>query len=121
MPAKINPVFKPAVARSFLVKSISTFTLSSADVSASTAPGGAIDMIIKTVSERATIVAHSAFTTGATFWLEGEFPTDTYDGVNAETFAKHLQDSIQALGTVNAINLSTATVAAGPVFKADQI
>jgi hypothetical protein len=121
MVVKVNPIFKPAQARSFTGKTISVFTLTSANVAASTGPGGAIDAIIKTVSNQATIVAHSEFTTGATFWLEGEFPTDTYDGVNSETFAKHLQDQIQALGTVNAINLSTATVAAGTVFKADQV
>jgi hypothetical protein len=127
MPAKINPIYRPAVARSFLSKSISVFTVTTTGVNifASTGATGAIDAILKSLSNNATIVAISDITNASpsvfTVWLEGEFPTDTYDGVNSETFAKHLQDTIQALGTVDTRNLATTAVAAGPVYKADQI
>jgi hypothetical protein len=118
---KINPIFDAAQARSFLTKTISVFTVTTDDISASTAPGGAIDAILKTISLSATIVAHSAMGTANVFWIEGEFPTDTYDGTNSESFAAHLEDTVQALGTVDAIDLSGATVAAGTVYKADQV
>lgn len=123
MVTKINPVFDVDQPRSFLTKSISVFTIDPiVDVTASTAPFEAIDAILKTVAERATIVAHSAVTVdGVTVWLEGEFPTDTYDGTNSETFAAYLQSTIRALGTVDALDLSGSTVTAGGVFKADQV
>ena len=44
--------------------------------------------------------------------LEGEFGSDTYDGSNSESLAAHLEDVIIALGTVDSIDLSGATVAA---------
>jgi hypothetical protein len=121
MVTKTNPIFDAAQPRAFLEKSISTFTVTTDDISGSTAPGGAIDAIIKTISLNVTIVAHGAMATANVFWIAGEFPTDTYDGTNAETFAAHLEDTIQALGTVDAIDLSGATVAAGVVYKSDQV
>lgn len=124
MVTKINPVFDAAQARSFLTKSISVFTVDPiVDVTASTAPFEAIDAMIKTISLRATIVAHSAITVdGFTVWVEGEFPTDDYntDG-SATTFAAQLQADLRALGTIDALDLSGTTVAAGGVFKADQV
>jgi len=44
--------------------------------------------------------------------VEGEYGTDTYDGTNSETLAAHLEDVVQALGTVDSINLGSATVTA---------
>ena len=44
--------------------------------------------------------------------VEGEYGTDTYDGTNSETLAAHLEDVVQALGTVDSINLGAATVTA---------
>lgn len=44
--------------------------------------------------------------------VEGEFGTDTYDGTNSETIAAHLEDVVQALGTVDGVNLASATVTA---------
>ena len=38
--------------------------------------------------------------------------TDTWDGSNSETFAAHLEDVIQALGTVDGVNLAGASVTA---------
>jgi hypothetical protein len=44
--------------------------------------------------------------------VEGDFGTDTYDGSNSETLAVHLEDVVQALGTVDSVNLGLATVTA---------
>tara|TARA_B100002019_G_C21227318_1_gene578052 strand:- start:1025 stop:1396 length:372 start_codon:yes stop_codon:yes gene_type:complete len=44
--------------------------------------------------------------------IEGEYGTDTYDGSNSETLAVHLEDVIQALGTVDGINHASTTVLA---------
>lgn len=125
MVTKINPVFDVDQARSFLSKTISTFAIDlNVDASASNAPYEVIDRVLQTISERATIVMHSALTGSGqlmTVFLEGEFPTDTYDGTNSETFAAHLEDMIQALGTVDSLDLATATVTAGVVYKADQV
>lgn len=123
MVTKINPVFVADQPRSFLTKSISTFTVTvtGANISGDTAPGENIDKLIKTVGLSATIVAHSDVTDATPsvvgFWLEGEFPDDTFDGTNVESFAAHLEDTIQALGAP----FATTAVAAGPVFKADQV
>lgn len=44
--------------------------------------------------------------------VEGEYGSDTYDGSNSETLAVHLEDVVQALGTVDGVNLGLATVTA---------
>ncbi len=44
--------------------------------------------------------------------VEGDFGTDTYDGTNSETLAVHLEDVVQAGGTVDGVNLATVTVTA---------
>ena len=49
---------------------------------------------------------------GLKILFEGEHGTDTYDGSNSETLAAHLEDVIIALGTVDGINLASATVTA---------
>jgi len=125
MVTKINPVFDITTARSFLSKTITVLEIDlNVDASASTGPDGAIDAVLQTVAERATIVAHSALTgTGQlmTVWVEGEFPTDTYDGTNSETFVTYLTSTVVALGTVDSIDLSSAAVTAGVVYKADQV
>ena len=53
------------------------------------------------------------------FYVEGDFGTDTYDGTNSETFAAHLEDLIQGLGSSvgsNTIDLSSATITQGTGF-----
>mgnify|MGYP006089984377 FL=1 len=45
--------------------------------------------------------------------LGADFGTDTYDGTNSETFAAHLEDLVQALGTLQGINNGSTTVGAG--------
>ena len=65
-------------------------------------PNGVVQDIISTVSRTATVLAYSAVRTdGATagqlvdIWVEGDFPTTTYDGTNAETLAAFLQSEIR--------------------------
>jgi hypothetical protein len=45
--------------------------------------------------------------------LGGDFPTQTYDGTNSETFAAHLEDLVQAAGSHQSVDLASATVTAG--------
>jgi len=44
--------------------------------------------------------------------VEGPYGTDTYDGTNSESLAAHLEDIVQALGTVDGVALGSATVTA---------
>ena len=44
--------------------------------------------------------------------VEGEYGSDTYDGTNSETLAAHLEDVVQAGGTIDGVNLASATVTA---------
>jgi hypothetical protein len=124
MVTKVNPVFDATLPRSFAGKTISQFDIDlGADASGSLAPFGAVDRVLQTITERATMLMHSDVTgTGEllTVFLEGEFPTDTYDGTNSETFAAYLASAIVALGTVDSVDLSGAAVTAGTVFQADQ-
>lgn len=90
-----------------------------ADVSAKLAVGGAVDVVMKAIqNEGLTPLAIGAVDdTGGTgqglkIIFEGEHGTDTYDGSNSETLAAHLEDVVQALGTVDGVNLASATVAA---------
>lgn len=124
MVTKINPVYDVTLPRSFVGKSVQQVTITfAATVAASTGPGGVLDQVLKTVTATATPVLISDLQTAGTVldvFVEGEFPTDTYDGTNSETFAADLEDRIQALGTVDSIDISGATVAAGTLFQADQ-
>jgi hypothetical protein len=124
MVTKINPIFDITLPRAFIGKSITVVELDlGANASASTGPEGAINAVLQTVAERATVIAHSALTgTGElmTVWLEGDFPTDTYDGTNSETFVVYLTSAIVALGTVDTVLLTGAAATAGVVYQADQ-
>ena len=90
-----------------------------ADVSAKLAVGSTVDVVMKAIpNEGLTSLAIRAVDdTGGTgqglkIIFEGEHGTDTYDGSNSETLAAHLEDVVQALGTVDGVNLASATVAA---------
>ena len=90
-----------------------------ADVSAKLAVGSTVDATLKAImNEGLTAFAIGAVdNTGGTgqglkVLFEGEHGTDTYDGSNSETLAAHLEDVVQALGTVDGVNLALATVAA---------
>lgn len=123
MVTKVNPVFDATLPRSFVGKTITQLDIDlNADASGSLAPGGAVDAVLKTVTLRSTVIMHSAITgTGEllTVFVEGEFPTDNY-GAGSATFAATMQADIQALGTVDSVDLSGATVTGGTVFQADQ-
>lgn len=45
--------------------------------------------------------------------LGGDFGTEYYDGTNPESLDAHLEDLVQACGTVQGVNLGGATVVAG--------
>lgn len=121
---KVNPVYEPTVANSFNGKTVQHLTVTLAvDVTGSTAPGGAIDTIVKTLGLRATPVLLSAIAAGGfDVYYEGEFPTDDYNSDDsATTFAAQLQADIVALGTVDSLDLSGTTVAETAVFQAQQV
>ena len=114
------------VARAGLGKTLAAFDIDFAVngtnfASTEIGPTGAVKEVLNTIATMATIVGTSALRSdGAnagqviTVLVEGDFGTDTYDGSNAETFAAHLEDLIQAKTSVGAgsVNLSSATVAA---------
>ena len=90
-----------------------------ADVSAKLAVGGAVDATLKAImNEGLTAFAIGAVdNTGGTgqglkVLFEGEHGTDTYDGSNSESLAAHLEDVVQALGTVDGVDLSGAGITA---------
>ena len=124
MVTKINPIFDVTLPRTFNGKTMTEVTLDiGVDATASTGPNGAISKLLQAISGHATIIAYSALTgTGElmTVFLEGDFPTDTYDGTNNETYAAFLQTVVRELGTVDSIDLTGATVTAGVVYQADQ-
>jgi hypothetical protein len=124
MVTKINPTFDVTLPRAFNGKTMAELNLDlGADASASTGPDGAIAKVLQVVSNHATIIAHSDLTAVGeeiTIFVEGDFPTDTYDGTNSETFATFLTSQIVALGTVDTVVLTGAVVAAGVVYQADQ-
>ena len=86
------------------------------DVSGSLGPDGALRRVLDTIALRTTPImisntyegnaANSAFYV----FIEGDFPEDTYDGVNSETFAAFLQTEIRALTSVDGVTVSGATV-----------
>ena len=90
-----------------------------ADCSAKLAVGSAVDATLKAImNEGLTAFAIGAVdNTGGTgqglkVLFEGEHGTDTYDGSNSESLAAHLEDVIQALGTVDGVDLSGAGITA---------
>jgi hypothetical protein len=118
---KVNPVIDATRGRTFTGATLNCFTV---DIVAATnlatanmGPDGAFQAIITALSRSATVVGVSALRTNGSgdgrmfdVLVEGEFGTDTYDGTNSETFAVHLEDVVQALGTVNSVSLASATV-----------
>ena len=118
---KVNPVIDATRGRTFTGATLNCFTV---DIVAATnlatanmGPEGAYQAILTALSRSATVVGVSALRTNGSgdgrmfdVLVEGEFGTDTYDGTNSETFAVHLEDVVQALGTVNSVSLASATV-----------
>lgn len=126
---KVNPELANR-SRSFLGKSLDMFTVDFAVNgtnfgTAEMGPNESVDVVLRTIATMATIVGHSALRSDGVnpgqvmdVYIEGDFPTDFYDGTNSETLAVHLEDLIQAIGTNNAngINLGSATVTQGTGF-----
>ena len=87
-----------------------------AAVNAKTGPSSTIQTVIHAIlNENLSILGMSAlYDTNQTiaFMVDGEKGTDTYDGSNSETLAAHLEDVIQALGTVDGVNLASASCTA---------
>jgi hypothetical protein len=134
MVTKINPTTDYAVGRAFLGKTITPINIDFiADCSAENGPGEAIEGVLNQITSIATIAAYGALydsDTQMTVFVEGEYPTDTYDGTNSETFVAYLQSVVRLLGNEygpNDFDLSAATVTASAaaegysVMKADQV
>ena len=115
------------VARNGLTKALAAFdvdfAVNATDFSATELGAqGAVKEVLNVIATMGTIVGYSALRAdgGAnagqvmTVLIEGDFGTDEYDGQNAETFAAHLEDLIQAKTAAGTgpVNLSSATVTA---------
>ena len=86
-----------------------------ADVSTKVGPASAIQTVLESIQTQFHILGHGALhSTGQnmSMMIEGEYGADKYDGTNSEALAAHLEDVIIALGTVDAIDLTAATVTA---------
>ncbi len=140
---KANPTI-PNTARSFNGKSVTSFVVTPGDdFTAERGPNGALQAVIRAITQAATPVMISAAADIAapvyTVFIEGDFNiTDTWDGENSETFAVYLQSVIRDLGAnaavrnaaINAVtgetisagvDLTGATVTVGALFQADQV
>jgi hypothetical protein len=118
---KANPVISATRGRTFSGATVNCFTVDIVAAtnlaSANMGPAGAFQAILTALSRNCTITGVSALRTNGSgdgrmfdVLVEGEYGTDRYDGTNSETFAVHLEDVVQALGTVNSVDLSSATV-----------
>ena len=86
-----------------------------AAVNGSLGPAGAVEAVFEAIQAQFNILGHGALHSTnqkMSYMLEGEYGADTYHGSNSETIAAHLEDVVQALGTVDSINLASASVAA---------
>ena len=87
-----------------------------ANVATKTGPTSTIQTVIHAIqNENVTILGHGALHSSdnnMSIMIEGARGTDTWDGTNSETFAAHLEDVVQGLGTVDSVNLANATVTA---------
>jgi len=101
----------------FIGKKVSLIEITyPAAVNAKTGPESAIQAVHNAIMGAGfNILGFGALTdsnTVSAMMIEGEYGADTYDGSNSETLAAHLEDVVIALGTVDGINLASATVAA---------
>jgi hypothetical protein len=113
---KVAPVFVDADTF-FIGKTVTLIEVTyPAAVNAKTGPLSTIQTVHTAVMGAGfNILGYGALTdtnTVSAMMIEGEYGADKYDGTNSETLAAHLEDVIIALGTVDGINLASATVAA---------
>jgi len=110
---RVNPV-STTTDYEVIGKDISFFTVDYiVAVNGSAGPNGAQAAVLNTIMQQHTIVAAGPLVdsnTQQTFAIEG--PLYTPQGGTAETGGDTLQARIRALGTVNSIDLSNATVTA---------
>jgi hypothetical protein len=129
MVTKINPTFDITLPRSFGGKSVTELLVDfNVNATAGADVDGAITKTLQTIQNTSTILMVSALTgTGQlmSVFVEGDFPTDTYDGTNSETYPAFLATEIIALGATagtaaNPIDVTGTTVVTVAVFQADQ-
>lgn len=113
---KVAPVFVDADTF-FIGKTVSLIEITyPGAVNAKTGPESAIQKCHEAIMGAGfNILGFGALTdtnTVSAMMIEGEYGTDTYDGSNSETLAAHLEDVVQALGTVDGINHASTTIAA---------
>lgn len=121
MVVKINPTIVNR-GRSFNGKTVQAYTVDlnvDATDFADTemGPNGAFQEVMEVLTTNATVIMHSALRSdgsndGQVFdvYFEGEFPEDTYDGSNSETFADFLQSKIRELTSAGARTADTIEV-----------
>jgi len=114
---KVNPTL-PNVARHFNGKSVTAVkvTLGAVTDPDDFGPDGVVQAVYETLAENATpiIISQIAVGTGIfDVYFEGDFlETDDYGSAGTLSFIEDLEDRIQALGTVNGIDVSGATAVA---------
>ena len=91
-----------------------------AAVNAKTGPVSTIARAIEAIAGECTILIkgdlHSTNQV-MDFLVEHGNQTDTYDGSVSEAFAAHLEDVVQALATVDGINLASSSITAKTSFN----
>ena len=91
-----------------------------AAVNTKTGPESTIAKVVDKVSSIATVVIrgdlHSTNQV-MTFAVEQDNSTTDYDGSNQETLVAHIEDEIQAMGTVDGINLASASATVKTSFN----
>ena len=83
-----------------------------AAVDAKTGPASTIARVIREIADSAEILIKGDLHGSnqiMSFLVAHGNEADTYDGSNSETLAQHIEDKIQAAGTVDGINLASAT------------
>jgi len=114
----VNPQLRD-VSRSFNGKTVRQLEVDfKADVSGSLGPDGALRRSLDVLALRATpIMISKTYNNGSTdnaalyVFFEGDFPDDDYNGTGSDvSFATFLETELQALGTVDGVNLSGTTV-----------
>ena len=114
---RVNPTIDATRGRAFLGGTVNAFEVNAGVALTNEMDGpGAFQQMLQALSSQYTITGHSALRGGDavfTILIEGEFGTDTYDGTNSETLAEHLEDLVQALGSIGngPVSMAGATVA----------
>jgi len=129
MVTKVNPTYDITLPRAFSGKSVTELLVDfNVDATLGADVDGAITKALQTIQNTSTILMVSDLTgTGElmSVFVEGDFPTDTYDGSTSESYAAFLQAQIRLLGATagtiaNPIDLTGTVVTAPLVYQADQ-